>query len=144
MSSRLFQRIREELGLAYAVYSYASFYRKIGVLGTYVGTQPAAAERATEAILGEYERLSREGLRGAALAEAKNQTAGQLMLSLESPTARMYRLAAFALHGEKYLSLDEMVATVEALTEEDVAVVAAEFFAPARQTTVWLGPEHKS
>src|SRR6058998_1612707 len=51
MSSRLFQRIREELGLAYAVYSYASFYREIGVLGTYVGTQPAAAEQATQAIL---------------------------------------------------------------------------------------------
>ena len=144
MSSRLFQRIREELGLAYAVYSYASFYREIGVLGTYVGTQPAAAEQATEAILGEYARLAREGLHGEALAEAKRQTAGQLMLSLESPTARMYRLAGFALHGEKYLSLDEMVATVEALTEEDVGVVAAEFFAPARQTTVGLGPEHQS
>src|SRR3989440_88737 len=113
MSSRLFQRIREELGLAYAVYSYASFYREIGVLGTYVGTQPAAAERATAAILEEYGRLAREGLRGEALAEAKRQTAGQLMLSLESPTARMYRLAGFALHGERYLSLDEMVATVE-------------------------------
>ena len=144
MSSRLFQRIREELGLAYAVYTYASFYREIGVLGTYVGTQPGAAEQATEAILGEYARLAREGLRGAALEEAKRQTEGQLMLSLESPTARMYRLAGFALHGEQYLSLDEMVATVEALTEEDVAAVAAEFFAPARQTTVWLGPEHQS
>ncbi|OLE60466.1 MAG: hypothetical protein AUG10_05665 [Gemmatimonadetes bacterium 13_1_20CM_2_70_10] len=143
MSSRLFQRIREELGLAYAVYSYASFYREIGVLGTYVGTQPAAAERATAAILEEYGRLAREGLRGEALAEAKRQTAGQLMLSLESPTARMYRLAGFALHGERYLSLDEMVATVEGLTEDEVGAVAAEFFAPGRQTTVWLGPEDR-
>jgi len=144
MSSRLFQRIREELGLAYAVYSYASFYREIGVLGTYVGTQPAAAEQATAAILAEYGRLAREGLRGEALAEAKRQTAGQLMLSLESPTARMYRLAGFALHGERYLSLDEMVATVEGLNEDEVGAVAAEFFAPGRQTTVWLGPETKS
>ncbi|PYP63495.1 MAG: peptidase M16 [Gemmatimonadetes bacterium] len=143
MSSRLFQRIREELGLAYAVYSYASFYREIGVLGTYVGTQPAAAERATAAILEEYGRLAREGLRGEALAEAKRQTAGQLMLSLESPTARMYRLAGFALHGERYLSLDEMVATVEGLAEDEVGAVAAEFFAPGRQTTVWLGPEDR-
>jgi len=49
------------------------------------------------------------------------------MLSLESPTARMYRLAGFALHGERYLSLDEMVATVEGLNEDEVGAVAAEF-----------------
>jgi predicted Zn-dependent peptidase len=108
-----------------------------------VGTQPAAAEQATAAILAEYGRLAREGLRGEALAEAKRQTAGQLMLSLESATARMYRLAGFALHGERYLSLDEMVATVEELKEDEVGAVAAEFFDPARQTTVWLGPEDK-
>ena len=141
MSSRLFQRIREELGLAYAIYSYASFYREVGVLGTYVGTQPAKAGEATDAILGEYEKLASQGLRGAALQEAKKQTEGQLMLSLESPTARMYRLAGFALHGEKYLSLDEMVATVEALTEDEVGKVAAEFFDPKRQTIVSLGPQ---
>jgi len=141
MSSRLFQRIREELGLAYSVYTYASFYREVGVLGTYVGTQPAAADQATQAILAEYAKLARDGLRGEALAEAKRQTEGQLMLSLESPTARMYRLAGFALHGERYLSLDEMVATVEALTEDEVGAVAAEFFDPGRQTIVGLGPQ---
>src|SRR5205814_8607785 len=58
MSSRLFQRIREELGLAYSVYTYASFYREVGVLGTYVGTQPAAADQATQAILAEYAKLA--------------------------------------------------------------------------------------
>ena len=141
MSSRLFQRIREELGLAYSVYTYASFYREVGVLGTYVGTQPAAADQATQAILAEYAKLARDGLRGEALAEAKRQTEGQLMLSLESPTARMYRLAGFALHGERYLSLDEMVATVEAMTEDEVGAVAAEFFEPSRQTVVGLGPK---
>jgi len=62
MSSRLFQRIREELGLAYAVYSYASFYRRSACSGLR-RTQPAAAEQATAAILAEYGRLAREGLR---------------------------------------------------------------------------------
>ena len=141
MSSRLFRRIREELGLAYAIYSYASFYRQVGVLGTYVGTQPAKAAEATAAILSEYEKLSREGLRGDALAEAKRQTAGQLMLSLESPVSRMYRLAGFPVYGDQYLNLDEMVARVEGLTEGDVAAVAQEYLAPERQTTVSLGPE---
>lgn len=140
MSSRLFQRIREELGLAYAVYSFTSFYRAVGVVGVYVGTQPARAAEATAAIREEYARLAREGLAGAALDDAKQQTLGQLMLSLESPTARMYRLASTAVHGEPYLSLDEMLQAVAALTADDVAAVAAEFFAPERQTVVSLGP----
>ena len=141
MSSRLFQRVREELGLAYAVYAYSTFYRQMGVVGVYVGTQPKTAERAAAAIRVEYAKLAGEGLRGAALAEAKQQTQGQLMLSLESPSARMYRLASFPLYGEPYKSLDEVLAAVAALTEDAVAAVAAEFFAPERQTVVTLGPE---
>jgi predicted Zn-dependent peptidase len=143
MSSRLFQRIREELGLAYAIYSFTSFYRAMGVAGVYVGTQPVRAAEATAAIREEYARLARDGLAGAALDEAKQQTLGQLMLSLESPTAKMYRLASTAVNGERYLSLDEMLATVAALTADDMAGAAAEFFAPERQTVVSLGPASK-
>ena len=143
MSSRLFQRIREELGLAYAIYSFTSFYRAMGVAGVYVGTQPARAAEATAAIREEYARLAREGLAGAALEDAKQQTLGQLMLSLESPTAKMYRLASTSVNGEPYLSLDDMLATVAALTADDMAGAAAEFFAPERQTVVSLGPKSK-
>ncbi len=141
MSSRLFQRIREELGLAYAIYAFTSFYHQMGVAGVYVGTQPQTAAQAAAAIREEYAKLAREGLRGEALAEAKQQTQGQLMLSLESPSARMYRLAGFSVYGEPYQSLDQVLATVDALTEEEVAAVAAEFFQPDRQTVVWLGPD---
>jgi len=62
-------------------------------------------------------------------------------LSLESPTARMYRLASFPIFGESYRSLDEVVAAVAGLTEKEVADVAAEFFDPERQTVVWLGKD---
>jgi len=141
MSSRLFQRIREELGLAYGIYAFTSFYREVGVTGVYVGTQPKTAIQAEAAIREEYAKLARDGLRGEALAEAKQQTRGQLMLSLESPSARMYRLAGFPVHGEPYQSLDQVLAAVGGLTEEEVGAVAAEFFAPERQTVVWLGPE---
>jgi predicted Zn-dependent peptidase len=141
MSSRLFQRIREELGLAYAIYSFTSFYRAMGIAGVYVGTQPARAGEAIAAIQGELGRLAREGLPGAALEEAKQQTLGQLMLSLESPTAKMYRLASTSVNGEKYLSLDDMLAIVAALTADDIANAAAEFFQPERQTIVSLGPK---
>jgi predicted Zn-dependent peptidase len=140
MSSRLFQRIREELGLAYAIYAFTTLYHRAGVVGVYVGTQPKTAQAAADAITEEYAKLAREGLTGAALAEAKQQTAGQLMLSLESPMSRMYRLAAGAVYGDPYQTLDQVLARVTALTADDVAAAAAEFFAPERQTVVWLGP----
>jgi predicted Zn-dependent peptidase len=140
MSSRLFQRIREELGLAYAIYSFTSFYRAVGMAGVYVGTQPGRADQAAEAIRAEFARMANEGLRGEALEDAKQQTLGQLMLSLESATSRMYRLASTAVYNETYRSLDEVLRTVEALTADEVSELAAEFFAPERQTVVTLGP----
>ncbi|PYO88858.1 MAG: hypothetical protein DMD58_11075 [Gemmatimonadetes bacterium] len=105
-----------------------------------VGTQPPRAEKAVEAIRDEFARMASEGLRGEALDDAKQQTLGQLMLSLESPTARMYRLASTAVYGESYRSLDEVLRTVEALTADEVSALAAEFFAPERQSVVSLGP----
>src|SRR2546429_7392093 len=110
----------------------------MGVAGVYVGTQPKTAERAAATIREEYAKLATEGLRGDALAEAKQQTQGQLMLSLESPSARMYRLAGFPVHGEPYQSLDEVLGAVAGLTEKEIADVAAGFFDPERQTIVWV------
>jgi predicted Zn-dependent peptidase len=61
MSSRLFQRVREELGLAYSIYAFQSFYSKAGISGVYVGTRPEFAERAVEAIRGEFRKLATQG-----------------------------------------------------------------------------------
>ncbi|MDH4352304.1 MAG: insulinase family protein [Gemmatimonadota bacterium] len=140
MSSRLFQRVREELGLAYAVYAYQSFYRDGGQAGVYVGTHPDRAADATAAIEAELTALARDGLDAAALTEAKQQLKGQVTLALESPAARMYRLAGFPLHEVSYRSIDETLADIEAVTPDELAGVASEFFTPERQTTVWLGP----
>ena len=140
MSSRLFQRIREELGLAYAVYAYQNLYQSTGVSGVYVGTQPATADQATEAILAEYRRLADQSLTPQELAEGKQQFKGQVMLSLENPLSRMNRLASVALHHDRYRPLDQVLADIDAVTAEDVAVLAREFFDPARQTVLRLGP----
>ncbi|CAN5781050.1 pitrilysin family protein [soil metagenome] len=140
MSSRLFQRVREELGLAYAVFAYKNFYQSSGQLGVYVGTQTATADQAVEAIRGEYDRLAREGLPPDELAHGKQQLKGQIMLSLESPAARMGRLAGFSLHDDHYRPLDLMLAEIDAVSADDVASVAAEFFSADRQTIVRLGP----
>ncbi|HYC31936.1 MAG TPA: pitrilysin family protein [Gemmatimonadales bacterium] len=140
MSSRLFQRVREELGLAYAIFAYKSFYQGTGQLGVYVGTQTPAAEQCEAAIREEYRRIAAEGLPTEELAHGKQQLKGQIMLSLESPMARMGRLAGFVLHEDRYRPLDEMLATIDAVTADDIAAVAAEFFPPERQTLVRLGP----
>lgn len=140
MSSRLFQRVREELGLAYAIYSYQSFYRDTGVAGVYVGTHPSTAERAVSAILAELDALRRDGLSGTPLAEAKQQLKGQVTLSLESPSARMYRLATVALYDEPYRTIDQVLAEIDGVSAGQVTAVARDFFDPARQTQVWLGP----
>jgi predicted Zn-dependent peptidase len=139
MSSRLFQRVREELGLAYAIFAYKHFYQSAGQLGVYIGTQPGTADAAVDAIRGEYARLAREGLPAAELADGKQQLKGQVMLSLESPGARMGRLAGFVLHDDEYRPLDRMLAEIDAVTPDEIAAVAAEFFAPERQTVVRLG-----
>lgn len=141
MSSRLFQRVREELGLAYAVYAFQSFYLHGGVTGVYVGTHPSTAEQALDAIRGELARVAKEGLNADDLAEAKQQMKGQVTLSLEGSSARMYRLASFTLHDQPYQSLDDVLAEIDAVTPDAVAEVAAEFLNPDRQSVVWLGPE---
>ncbi len=140
MSSRLFQRIREELGLAYSVYAYQQFFQSAGVEGVYVGTQPRTAAQAEAAVREEYGRLAREALNAEELALGKQQLKGQVMLSLESPGSRMSRLATLALHEEPYRPLDAILAEIEAVTIDEVAAIAAEFFQPERQTVVRLGP----
>ena len=140
MSSRLFQRVREELGLAYAVYTFQSLHELTGMHGVYVGTAPETAPRALDAIRAELRRLADEGLPAGELAMGKDQLKGNLVLSLESPASRMYRAASVALYDEPYRSLDELLALVDAVDEAAVAEVARTFFEPAAQTVLSLGP----
>jgi predicted Zn-dependent peptidase len=140
MSSRMFQRVREELGLAYAVYTFSSFHADVGLHGVYVGTGPETAREALDAINEELAAVAANGLPAAELAMGKSQLKGQVTLSLESVSARMYRAAGVELYGEPYKTLDEMIAEIESVSESDVAAVAREFFAPERQTVVSLGP----
>jgi predicted Zn-dependent peptidase len=140
MSSRLFQRVREELGLAYAVYSFQSFHASGGLSGVYVGTRPGWEERVLEAVMEEHLTLSQDSLRASELGHIKQQVKGQIMLSLESTSARLFRLAGFALCDEPHLTLDEVLARIDAVSADEVAEAAARFFAPERQLVLSLGP----
>jgi predicted Zn-dependent peptidase len=140
MSSRLFQRVREELGLAYSVFSYQSFYADAGVSGVYVGTRPEWADRAEEVVGEELGRVARDGVTAEELADAKGQIKGQVVLSLESSSARLHRLAGTELYGEPFRTLDEITALVDAVTLDEVAGLSAEYYRPDRQTILRLGP----
>ena len=141
MSSRLFQRIREELGLAYSVYSFQSFHEDAGMHGVYVGTTPESARAAVDAINEEMEKLSSEGLSDADIAAGKSQIKGQITLALESPTSRMYRAAGTELYGEPYRTLDELLALIDSIESDTVADLCKTFYNPGRQTLVSLGPK---
>jgi len=141
MSSRLFQRVREELGLAYSVYTYQSFHADCGMHGVYVASAPNTAGDALDAIRDELRRVSEGSLPDAEIAMGKQQLKGQLTLSLESVSARMYRAASVELYNEPYRSLDELLALVEAITPDEVAAVAREYFGPDEMTVLSLGPK---
>jgi predicted Zn-dependent peptidase len=140
MSSRLFQRVREELGLAYAVYGYQSLYSDVGIHGVYVGTAPDTAQKARDAVIDELKRLVDHGVGEEELALGRQQLVGQFLLSLESAGSRMQRAASCELYGEPFRSVDEVIQRIESVTTADALAVAQKWFAPERQTILTLGP----
>jgi len=139
MSSRLFQTIREELGLAYAVYSFSAFHAAAGHAGAYVGTQPETAAAALDALLSELKDVAENGLTMDEIDDTKRQLKGQLMVALESPGARMQRLAGISLYGEPYMSLDQIAAKIDAVTPDEVNE-ACTMFHPDRLAILELAP----
>ena len=139
MSSRLFQRIREELGLAYSVYSYHAFYGSAGHVGAYVGTRPDMVERAREELWSELGSVAEAGFTESEVSQTKRQLKGQLLLGLESTAARMQRLAGLSLYGEPYITLDELSDRIDRISAEDVEEAAA-FFHPDRMSMLELRP----
>ncbi|MGH9166198.1 MAG: M16 family metallopeptidase, partial [Acidimicrobiales bacterium] len=125
LSSRLFQTVREERGLAYSVYSYTSALADCGFLGVYAGTMPSRAAEVLGLIRSELSSLAGGGLTERELDVARRHLAGELALSLEDSAARMNRIGRSQLvHGE-VLSVDEQVARITAVTADDAARVAA-------------------
>lgn len=139
MSSRLFQRVREELGLVYSIYSFQSFYERAGHAGAYLATRPETAEAAREAMTEEFARLATTGLTPDELRSTREQLKGSAMLSLESPNARMHRLAGTALYDEPFRTMDELAALIDGITAEEASEAAAQF-GPERTAVLELTP----
>lgn len=140
MSSRLFQRVREDLGLAYSVHSFQSYHANAGMAGIYLGCAPERVAEAMQVVKGELSLLQLTGLSAEELAMGKQQLKGQITLSMESVSSRMYRAAAVDLFDEPYRPLDEVLARVDAITTGEVQAVCRDFYGPDQQTVVRLGP----
>ena len=126
MSSRLFDEIREQRGLAYAIYSFRMSHADAGAWGVYVGTTPAQAETALELIVAEVDKVVKDGITAEELERAKGAMRGGLALSLEDANSRMVRLGRDELTGAPHYSVDERLALIDAVTLEDIQAVAAE------------------
>ena len=143
MSSRLFQEVRERLALVYSVHSGTQGYRDTGVLYVYAGTEPANFGKVLKAVLKEIRALKKDGVSPEELRRAKDHLKGNLMLSLESTSSRMNRLAKQEMRFGSFLSLDEMLAAFDAVRPEDVGALLHRVLDEEQLALVTLGPVDK-
>jgi predicted Zn-dependent peptidase len=140
-SSRLFREVREKRGLAYSVGSYTQQYADGGMVALYVGTREDNVTEACEVIGAELARLHTDGIAEDELERAKEHVKGRMVLSNESTAARMSRLGRALLFDMPILSLDEMLARVDAVTRDDVFELARELYAPNSLAAAAIAPD---
>ncbi|HEU4424389.1 MAG TPA: pitrilysin family protein [Pilimelia sp.] len=139
MSSRLFQEVREKRGLAYSVYSYTSQYADSGVFAVYAGCAPGKAEEVLELTRAELATVAANGITGAELARGKGMLKGSLVLGLEDTGSRMSRLAKSEMLFGDLLSVDDLLAKVNAVDAEQVGALAADLLVGPMSLAV-IGP----
>ncbi|HHY92902.1 MAG TPA: insulinase family protein [Firmicutes bacterium] len=140
LSSRLFQHIREEKGLAYSVYSYHTAYEGVGLFTIYMGLNGDNLQAGLQVTREELQRLLEEEVPSEELERARRQVWGSFLLSLENTTNRMIRLGKQELSLGRYVPVDEVREKLAAVTARDVRRLCAQAFAPEQLTTVVLGP----
>ena len=140
MSSRLFQRIREEMGMAYSVYSYPALYTASGLIVIYAGLNPRNAKPAVEMIDAEVSKLAREGVTRDEFEKTRAQLRGSYVLSQEGASARMNALGRRMLLMGDTQSEDELLRALDAVTWADVNDMAAAVLTAPR-SEAWVGPE---
>ena len=138
-SSRLFQEVRERRGLAYGVYSFSSSHADAGLVGVAVGCLPAKLDDVLATVRGELATMARDGITEDELIRGQGQLRRGLVLGLEDSASRMSRLGKAEVAYDELLSVDEVIARIDAVTLDDVRRVAAELFAQPEVLAV-VGP----
>lgn len=139
MSSRLFQSVREDAGLAYSIYSELSPYRDTGSLSVYAGTSIEKTREMVRLIIEEFRRLKSEPVSDEELDRAKNQSKGNIVLGLESSSARMSNLARQQMYYGRFATVDEIVADVDRVTPADIQRLANDLLQGERISLTMLG-----
>lgn len=144
ISSRLFQTVREERGMAYSVYSYQSAYQETGMFGIYAGFSKDNLAGLLELILDQLKMLKDQGVTAKELERAKAQLKGNLFLSLENVSSRMSRIGKSELCQGKIITTDEVVERISAVSLEEVRNMANQLFRPEVLSIATIGPSEES
>ena len=136
MSSRLFQEVREQRGLCYSVYSWASTYVDSGTAGIYAGTAPSRVGELLSVVDDEIAKLVASGVTESELAVAKGYIEGSMVLGLEDSGSRMARLGRSLMARDEIVTVDEQLARIRAVTVDDVGAAAARVFGGDRALAV--------
>jgi predicted Zn-dependent peptidase len=139
MSSRLFQSIREDEGLAYSIYSELSPFRDAGSLSVYAGMSLDKTDRVLELTLAEFRRLKEQEVNGPELKRAKDQMKSNIVLGLESSASRMSNLARQQMYFGRFFSVDEIEAEIDRVSPIDIQRIANELFQPNLIALTLLG-----
>jgi predicted Zn-dependent peptidase len=142
-SSRLFQEIREKRGMAYAVYSFLSEYADTGQVGIYVGTREDNLAGALAIAAEQIADIAAGNLRETELERAKENLKGRVLLSMESTSTHMNRLGKALITDSEILSLERIVAEVDAVEADSVSELAALLLAPERLSAAGIGPSEE-
>jgi predicted Zn-dependent peptidase len=140
-SSRLFQAVREERGLAYSVYSFNGQFSDTGQIGLYLGTRPDNLRQAMEVVRDELSRLRENPASEEELSRARENVKARIVLGMESTGARMNRLGASLLYGLPILEPDELMERIDAVTLDDLRALTDELWAPERLSAAGIGPD---
>lgn len=142
MSSRLFQEVREERGLAYSVYSYHSARRDCGLFTIYAGTSPEQTNDVITVIAEVLNEIREKGMTPEELSKAKEQLKASLLMGLESTGSRMSRLGKNELLIGEHPSLDELVERIESVSLEDTQL-AAQFIFSGSSSLALISPDDR-
>jgi predicted Zn-dependent peptidase len=140
MSSRLFQNIRERYGFAYSVYSFLNMMRGTGSFGVYVGTDKKHVHDSLELIFVELEKLKTKPISKAELQRTKAQLKGNMLLGLESTSARMMRLGTGELYFGEFTTLETIAQHIDSVTIDDVSEITRHLFKQDEFSTIVFTP----
>ena len=142
MSSRLHQNIREKFGYCYSIGTFNQSYTDSGLFGVYIGTDKDYVDHVRELISKEFEQIGSELVPEKELQEAKSQLKGKLLLSQESMSNRMTRLAKSELYFNRFVTLDELVENIDRVSAEDIRTFSESFFDKKHYSETLLMPEN--